>query len=830
MLNSPDVTTRRGAIKQLAGLSPEILATTPLGKIDIAAQAQVDAQSKLLIQAALDPEVYTTETVAGAARLATNYQKALEQGTDAVAVSSAIVSEKIRDMQTVAQSLGEAVEQFAAGRALSNIQVFQKLSLNEQLDALSGNIDLGLLPARRDELQAQVAMLGTKWANVSNIETLATAGTQTLQVAQTAVALAKAVGVDVPSGVTDAVAFGQKALGIYAAFSVNPVSAVLSAGSLFGSGDSSGSDPQTIAMLAHIQAQLDQVIDLQKQTLKKLDDLDQKMSQEHLEVIQKLVSIQRIVTVISNSQLAQGDYSLQQCEDFEAAIAPVFRMSGTAYEHLRDVFPKVSSDYIHCNDELKLLASLNNSRPHDYLLRHRMDPDNPGASPFSDTDVYVYQPAWQLTLNMLGNCRGNKCGRCMDRLMNAWQVLPAIWPEEASVSADCTMDEAGIPSRPFRDANSRHVTTQDAMLTYVDHTATIGNQPVTVLDTILGHLTSVLPFYDLTVPGGNALKSLATLRKPTTPDSSAALVLGRFLDVLAISSAQEYVLSGMPVVRQVQQRLQANLKTKTFGFNADTKTDLPLSPGPKATDKELQAAENVRRTCGVTAESPITPGGLVCVLERNPAILQNVLTYWLMKSRSQPPGNMCDITNTLLGFSLPRCAIAGDVRNGNILKPSDAKYTLLGFRYALMQESLSVMNEEAPGISWRADSPSQYGFVLVSSCAAPCGRPVSAGWYLKMQHTDGSDWYISVPTSFDMGHQFIVYRPQVDSLRATRQRAVQEYRRYSIHLPATAVPDADMPAASRELIAMIALREEQENRLSRVLLPPAGKGLPVAPD
>jgi hypothetical protein len=824
-----DAQSAQPLVQAMVTAEATVLSQTPLGTLATLSSDAVAKQVGMVNQAITTARSLSTTELNAAKDVVDKYQTQVNVAAANTRVLAATVSQKIQDMQASSKALQQTLQNLVSGaaalpsgvlngRALINIQTFQKLSLTEQIDAVTGNVNLGIGAKDFNQIKRQVLQVKTDWSNVTNIETFATAGQQTIQVAQEAVALAKMVGVQVPSAVSNILGVGAKALGIYASFATNPVSAVFSVSGMFGGIGGSGPDPVTLGMLQHIQQQLDEVMKLQQQTLAKLDELDQTVKQQHIEEMAKLDSIQAIVISLANDQLAHLDAELQVCARFNSEITAIFASEdGLGYERLQRNFQQagVNSDYVKCRDSIRDYAGLQaSSSPSPYLTNVILDNSDNPTSTYSKTDTYVYQPAWKLTQNLVGVGNSGQQAPCEEELFTLWQMLPAIWPKQDTLSTTCTKPRAGGYAK-YLTANKTELSPSFAMARYINHAEPFAGLPVPSLDTLLGYLVTLAPFYELTNPEATRLLPISALKARKPADLPlAATSFANFLDVVAVSAAQEYVMSGMPVVTQLQGLLESNLNSKTFGFNSTAKTDLPAQP-KGAVSSDVTAAW---QSCNVPdIGKPITPGALICVLERNPAMLDNALTYWIMKSRSQPVGNLCDITNNLRGTPTRGCAmpdLSGTAMAARDAGPTEsaAKYTLLAYDNVYRSEGLPQMRLQTPGVTWNEDGAGQYGFVLVKTCAAAgCGQKTPAGWYFKLQHSDGSDWYVRIPSAFDLEHQLIVYRPQVDALRATRQRALQEYQRYSMQT------FAGIPGASSQLVAAIALKEQQEDELKRVI-------------
>jgi hypothetical protein len=345
-----------------------------------------------------------------------------------------------------------------------------------------------------------------------------------------------------------------------------------------------------------------------------------------------------------------------------------------------------------------------------------------------------------------------------------------------------TLPEIGVQACDTLGA-AKYVTDQsfpvfETLDEYIGHDAQVSdaNGKMALIDRLLLNLLAIAPFHELLDTASGHLVSLTATPQNT---QDAATQIRRLLDVMALAMAEETIMSGAPVLNDLSARVDAMRKAGAVGFKDETP---PASPAKKL----------LTHVCGSKTGGD-EAAFIRCVLERNPAMLANVL---LVRVRDSVLATVATPAECIVDAGTAPCRIA---------RAASEKGAIAGYETAYHNAYIGAMAKLFPDLDWHNDGAGVYGFVhrrvndpYVPSSLGASEKP-DAGWYFKMARTGGAPWYTVVPSAFEIDRQFVHYRPQADQLAQTRQRALNALDRY-----------AEPTGTSRTFAALVASQEALE--------------------
>ncbi|MDO8418233.1 MAG: hypothetical protein Q7S87_18855, partial [Agitococcus sp.] len=653
---------------------------------------------------------------------------------------------------------------------LANALLLQTMNPVEQAKALADGLLLGGPRAQLDKMKTDIDSVFAPHQAATVLQTYTTVS-QGLAIAQSTVALASKLGIRVPADIQKGIKTGMEIMSaantvmdIASGFAVGgPIGgamALLGAGGIMGGGAAGGGpDPTTIAMLGKIQQTLNQVLELQKQTLEKLDELDQKMYAQHLTEMGELKKINAKLDSIIDKAIADTNSEWQPCMTFVENVktaANTLPATSTFYEYYASLHNENNpyfDPFVGCRTQLQSKLKLIESAV-PKLLTFRAENDNTTgtANLASSMHTLVYRPAWDLTKELLSH-NNNKA--CSDNLAPTLATMALTLAP--STKNGCTT--SAVPNTSWKLPSRYQADSKLALADYVAHDAT-WNQG-NVLGVLLSFEVQIAPFLELVQSTTDANLRLGNdLKKPRGNQIAARDNFANFLDVTSVAAAQESILAGVAITAQLMTKVLA----------ARDNNDLGLEGPAKA-----PTTDAFYETCTLPAGAPpaMYTARLNCVLERNPFMLANALTWWIAEKTKQDTASL--------------------------------------YKYNQKYFLLDAMNQQVPEMKANYDAEGVYGFVLVADTEnvklAP-GQPVG-GWYFKfkgLKNGGKSMVYVPLPSAYEVSNKIAKYRPQAEGLRQIVVQALAQFERYSLHLDNASVSldtrvIANLAAGSAALVA-----------------------------
>jgi hypothetical protein len=770
-MKSDDIENQRQALETTLKRLPELEKLAGLDQLEQKFRGQAEAYMLEVLKGATGK---TPKQLAPALKLAQS--KSLKDATDALLQLGGNIDSRVGQVLQGVKALKEASDGFSAAvsslqgdpLAVSNFSLLQRLDPKTQIEALERGLNVGGI-AKADALLGKVELTFSATTTTSIVKTY-DAINQGVKVAAAAANVARAIGLKVPPEVDKAIEIGNTAVSVTAGFATaGPIGGGLAlfgaigGGGLFGGKKAgpAGPDPVTLRMLQQIQTTLNEIVRLQEETNAKLDALDAKITSQHQAVMRLLLRIDSKVSFLVDRELAKDDTELQSCDEFEKRVKNRAAFAVAKNQAVYDAYVQVhnsSDDYqdnfLDCKKRLLVLARLSNERPHYSLLnRDAAEKDRfLPANTRSSTHQHLYAPAWKLTRDLLsiGNQRA-----CQARLMSRLTAMPLSSAETAEFACP-EADSDG--SKSWLTPSGSTVSVSSALYDYLAHDAQWSGDGTTIFQALLRYQTAQAPFYEMTSStNARKFKQLKDMGEPWVNQPDAADRWLNFLDVAAVAASQESIMAGIPITTQVMAKLQ-DLKTKP-GFGI---TDFPATDDFKERCDDTGIAQ--ADTKADNDRAAISNARFVCVLERNPFMVANAVTTWMVKNVT------ADMIST--------------------------------YNYTSRGTVLPIMQEQIPALGVQADADGVYGFVVVRNdsynpYASAGGMRRTEGWYYKWRGV-AYPMYTPLPSAFELDRKMMRYRPQAETLRGIIAQAIAQHQRYAIR--------ADSGASAR-LVPNIAAAE-----------------------
>lgn len=752
---SGDPTRQRRAIDRLIGAKAEIFADTPVAQMSIPeAAATLPFLMDAVKQGLENERSLSTSELTQIKKKVADTRNALREVRGNVAVKLKDLRNDLEQNKSRAVQLDSKVESLASSAQLTNLMLYRQFSPKDQLESLKLGFDTGMSPAERESAIATLTPQVAKQERLAAVQGMQSAANEAIAVAGSVAVIARGLNIKVPHEVDDALKVATGLVSIASGFAAGPAGGIIALAGVVGAfgPPSGGPDPETAKALKELQQSVDEVIALQKSTLEAVEKLDRRLVTQHQAVMSRLIRIEEKLDKLLDIPFSEQATKLQACTNFSTGVESVLT-NGTSrpyYDAIRELVnsdPDMRADFATCDDFLRSMFGITNSRLHWYV-RNRLEKDAAQSSfnPRSRTHTIFYTPVRDFALRSLALSEDPACA---DKMWLTWMEMKASFLQYQPSDQKCVK---GQSSRiRFKTYRGDEVSAIVALGDYVYHDAGFEGSDGILFPTLLQRLLTIAPLYELRTRDGmlsdvRRIKPTAASVAPTARNRIAGL-----LDVMAIAMAQETMMSGAPMAPTIVKYLQAFQKNRSFGFSADGSGGPPprLSPATEAGSAE----ERFWQHCDIALAPEISSAHLLCLLERHPQILSNVLSYWVQSGLASRPQGSSGV---------------------------------IAFDVARQSESINLMRAAVPNLEFEEDAEDVFGFVLrrTSSTFRPSTMPpdsaaLEPGWYFKVNRLDGTPWYTPMPGTFEVKNLPIRYRPEAQALAISRAVAIQEFERYS---------------------------------------------------
>lgn len=569
-------------------------------------------------------------------------RKAVVQQTEAIQL---LAKTTVMQLERLESRIEGKLDALDASQRATQSALYRNMGPRDRLTAL---LDPSFLPSKTDEQKAkrseEIADL-TKLNRIldakGNIDT-------TLDGIGAAASFAVAIGVKVDvAGISRGVAMAKSAVNIGASLATgNYFGALMAAGGLFGGGG--GEDPNTAAF-AQINAKLDQIIDLQKETLAKIDDLSRKIDEQHFAVMTSLEGIEQKLNH-TNELLAKvyaEPYS--SCRLF-AALTDIHgievksglyatyseRVRHFAIDQRMDEKPSTKCfDYLLRKITLGDVAGAGTFSPAALLLADTWEPANIGKPQSTKERFNAMWIAHHAILGWatVGDRRTISASKpiCMNRAFSRLTGLPAEIDSLVEADVACPAEDIARSSswHPFKvrdgEASADTIATSIYSPTEVAHIGEL--------------MLYITPFYELAVLSNETDKlRLPTAREFLENDAiytdktrvenaqRAHYMVEKYPEQMSVALIQQAVREGVYLVPSIARVLkETGFGTKSPALTQkNVKKELAVLGGIDPASMDAPFAN-----CVVSSKAWQERPFLVaaCLMEENPRLAKNVARY-----------------------------------------------------------------------------------------------------------------------------------------------------------------------------------------------------------
>lgn len=550
-----------------------------------------------------------------------------------------------RTTQSQMERLGSQLEGLSDSNRATQAAMLRQMGPRDRLLALQ---DPSFLPTKTAEEKQKRDEEVARLARYDRVMTIKEGLDDKLAVVGAAAGFAVRLGIPIDTAnLNKNISTAKSAINVVSSLATgNYVGAIMALGGLGGGGGEDG----TTAALNAINARLDEVIRLQKETLAKIQELSDKIDRNHEEVMAKLQVIEHKIDNLAQIVTATDVRPYQSCKSFVAlARQKGFKITSGSYARYSDRVAHFEADQV-TEPEGQSRAEICFRWLRDVVASGEGGPTavkyEPASAIRSDTWEFkaVGTPAstkfklegmWAAHHVMLGwsevgpkqqyaATRQNCVKRAVSILAGLPSKISGLREEQLSCrdrTDDITTSSEWTPLKLHRGQE----------MSSVDVTS----HPVSVRATT--HLAEMMlyltPFFEIAVratgdrlrlPQPSELAGAAVLNDKVRIEHTAAgnHMIQEFADQITRTIVQESVLNGTVLVPTIARVLQEN----QFGAKAAklTKPSVYAELAAAAQQSESDAARD--KLCTVTSKSwkeqPYAVA--VCLMQNNPILAQNV--------------------------------------------------------------------------------------------------------------------------------------------------------------------------------------------------------------
>ncbi|HBH80308.1 MAG TPA: hypothetical protein DDY39_10820 [Nitrospira sp.] len=575
----------------------------------------------------------------------------------------------------------------------------------------------------------------------------------------------------------------------------NYLGAVMALGGLFG-----GDEGPDVGEMRHQQVlqKLDEVVRLQKETLKALGELSRQIADSTESVMEKLVDLEYKIDHIRQMQWHNTDQIPQgQCSYFRARAKKDYNMDASwafpSYESRQTHFAKNFDSFNACTKYLDQgIARIN---PEDSTVHYALGVSSVNLTKAKNFTSVHWAPMFQLTKELLG-AKGNP--NCLARLLSVASQPPQHFGDITHETFLCagTSDIPGSAAGVYRNYEGDPVHGDGALSEYLYFPSVrfIGNQ-----------LAFFAPYFELQTGDKRLLSKKELARGTEVPNAptKGEIWMGQFLDITNIELAQETIYSGALLAKEAGNTI---LRKSQFG-------EVPIDPqkptpydhwrscfqrleqnisinqdqtcvdasGQLWGDKTINSMEDLSRAKKKSTCKDLKPDypegkyfAALCLMESNPLFRQNVVTYLVLSALEES-------------------------RSLNAAKETKGQFTdgtEVAYRVAYYYNNPYWMAKLLPGlpIEWGSQKDGKDGIE-------------GEGWHLKLRKRTGELWYVPLPSPYAVKTGMIAYSPVMREAEEYRNRIMQRYLFHSLHRQV--LTDKDLSAQTKgqtlKLLHQIAL-------------------------
>lgn len=576
-------------------------------------------------------------------------RRAVAQQTQAIQLFAKTTVMQLERLESKIDGKLDALE---ASQRATQSAMYRNMGPKDRLTAL---LDPSFLAAKTDEQRqkrseeiADLTRLNRILDAKGNIDTA-------LDGIGAAASFAVAVGVKVDvAGITRGVAMAKSAINVGASLATgNYLGALMAAGGLFGGGG--GDDPNTAAF-AQINARLDQIIDLQKETLAKIDDLSRKIDEQHFAVMSSLQGIEQKINHTNDLLARISAEPYANCRLF-AALTDIHDIEVRA-----GVYATYAERVRHFAIDQRMEEGKSATKCFDFLLRKITLGDVAGAGVFKPAALLesdTWEPAeigkpqstaerfkamWIAHHAMLGwatvQAKRDVAGSkpiCMNRAFSKLSGLPAEVDALKETDVSCPSEDISRSDswHPFkiRDGEASAGTIATSIYSPVE---------VSHIGEMMLYLT---PFFELAVLSKEKdklrlpepwefLKNDAIYTDPTRVENAqrAHHMLEKYPEQLSIALIQQAVREGTYLVPTIARTLkETEFGAKSPGISQKSvRHELAMLGGVDVATMDDQNANCVVST-KAWQERPFLVAA--CLMEANPRLAKNVARFLAAQDR-----------------------------------------------------------------------------------------------------------------------------------------------------------------------------------------------------
>ncbi|MBK3780124.1 hypothetical protein G3A43_07625 [Paraburkholderia aspalathi] len=588
----------------------------------------------------------------------------------------------------------------------------------------------------------------------------------------------------------------------------NWVGALSSATGLIGGGQV---DP-TAAALSRVSAQLTEVIDLQRRTLKQLDDLSRQIQASTQAILTEIDKVQRMVEFALRFEQEQAETGFDACENFVSTAQPrdvamhdgVFPTYAARQAHFLRL--DWQDNYAACVNYIEYVKDVKQRsfNGKTIFLSTVFLANDPGSENFADR----YQNMLVHTRHLLGIPNMASMPNCMKRL--TWAAsLGARYFSDLNVSelscangeipsSALNCDAKNLPSsggdcRKLRltNTNAQDVGPREMDYSYALSQAVVPEN-VQEIGEIMLFVSTWPSFYRLSATNLPVLLSEAELAAgpPMTPTPERKKNQYIFewptdyMNVVNVAVAQQSISAGSVATEATTQVLQQAKYGETAAFPPDAgQPDANIDKNDKA---GLAAMTAWFKPGAATVEHAIQDGF--------PPMYYYMATLYLLQN------------NPTYAANVVRYLVAKRLFANGVAKPVYAFATRSMDSFFIAEALRDKATQDTPPVAYLTKGQPGVGQVIYQT-----------GWHLKLKRQDGSFFYVPLPTVTTVWANTIAYSPSAAGLFRLRD-ALMDRMILTTEDTLTALGDVD-PSAPR-LLNLEALGDKQigQSPLSSELL------------
>lgn len=515
-----------------------------------------------------------------------------------------------------------------------------------------------------------------------------------------------------------------------------------------------------------LMSQLKKVIELQRETLQKLDDLSDQLTKATSQIIANQNVVMEIATLATLASAdAAYEQDLNQCQEFYDIAKSQSKFKGghfPTYSDRKSHYEFMHSEYSLCESLYGKIGDLRSGKDGSYLEQalwdYKLKIGPLGGE--SQESIWLYQSRWydpMLELTRAALRVDTSAPDCSRQALATLATVPMTLRDAYELLIPCKPD----PSQFGKMSDKELRSAQDESALDFEPAMKIPAHPTRVVD--IGQLLLFsVPFSELADPRNNKkLIKEVSLRDATVESTvykRAARRYKGYLDITNITIAQQAVMSGAVAIDYAVNTLKAG----DFGY------------GPKVAVRAQSWQDKISTATSTTAALPPKPW--TYPLGQRTRQLPQEFDSTLRLPDAQRQG-LIELRTTYEKDYLPKleaksskdgyCPVVEELGSNDPVRKAAVIICLMDWHPSFARNvSLALFANSIRAGNYDLDLVEQWsteGSFLTISTALPglpltrTGDPKGKTWGVLVQHPDGRNLFLAMPTVAEISHGQLSY-------------------------------------------------------------------------